>query len=351
VKTLLLGEMLIDSSSPLRVNPQFGDETTMKELRKRLDHRDMHLIVDLNRQLLDKNTDDVLTLWLTKYVDGVRIIKSNLLDIKENATKWINQVNSISKSTFKPKFIAFYPFEAAEYTFNPSTVIDRTLINVNKEEDFVQKIEKLNGDSFALGDFELNNQRISGLVQDKDKSLLKIYQSLVFLLKGTPYLLYGDELEFKGEDKHMRWDNSMNCGFSENKTIVVSNADCGVNVKRQKATGAGNTLTRLYKTMITLRNEPAFQWGEIKFSNVEPNLIAFIRKAERFESFIVVSNTDRNQTKNVDLQKLFNIKAVTGKVAHFFSIDQFNQEFQVDKEITMDNILLKFGELLVVKFD
>jgi glycosidase len=199
---------------------------------------------------------------------------------------------------------------------------------------------------FKVGDFELASKRISNLISGDKKSLLKIYQSLIFLLKGTPFLLYGDELEFKTGDKLMKWDNSPNCGFSSNSTAL--NVDCEKNVKLQKATGAGKTLSRLYKTMSDLRKEPSFQWGQIEFPKKEENLILFKREAEDFDSYIIAANTGK-ETKNVDFKDLFNLKNEKGNVSYFFSLENNNHEFAVDSEIILDNILLKFGELLVVK--
>ena len=198
-----------------------------------------------------------------------------------------------------------------------------------------------------MGDFESTNKRISNIISEENKNLLKIYQSLIFLLKGTPYLLYGDELEFKTGEKFMKWDKTQNCGFSKNSTVLNSN--CEKNVKLQKATGAGKTLTRLYKSMSELRNEPSFQWGRIEFIKKEENLIGFIREAEGFESYLIAANIGI-ETKNVDFKHFFDLKNEKGNVSYFFSLENNNQEFSVDSEIFLDNILLKFGELLVVKF-
>lgn len=198
-----------------------------------------------------------------------------------------------------------------------------------------------------LGDFESASKRISNLIDDDKKSLLKIYQSLIFLLKGTPFLLYGDELEFKTGDKLMKWDNTPNCGFSSNSTAI--NANCEKNVKQQKATGAGKTLSRLYKTMSDLRKEPSFQWGQIEFPKKEDNLILFTREAEGFDSYIIAANTGK-ETKNIDFKHFFDLKNEKGNVSYFYSLENNNHEFAVDSEIILDNVLLKFGELLVVKF-
>ena len=39
VKTLLLNDKLFDVSSPKKINPLYGNENSMKELRKKLDDR------------------------------------------------------------------------------------------------------------------------------------------------------------------------------------------------------------------------------------------------------------------------------------------------------------------------
>ena len=185
----------------------------------------------------------------------------------------------------------------------------------------------------------------------KDDNLLKMYHAITLLLKGTPYVLYGDELEFETSDKHMKWDNSVNCGFSVNSTVQADN--CKKNVKSSSATGAGNTLTRIYKTMSDLRKEPSFQWGTIVFNNntdeEAKNLVAFKREAERFEIYLIAANYD-TKAKIIDFKKMFNIDAELGKVVYFSSTEKDNHEFKVGNELKLDNILLKQGELLVVSF-
>ena len=130
----------------------------------------------------------------------------------------------------------------------------------------------------------------------------------------------------------MKWDSSLNCGFSKNDTAL--NTNCDKNVKRQKATGAGKTLTRLYKSMSDLRKEPSFQWGRIEFPKKEENLIGFIREADGFESYIIVANTGKD-TKNIDLKQKFNLKNEKGNVSYFFSVESNNKEFSNDNK---DNI-------------
>ena len=204
-----------------------------------------------------------------------------------------------------------------------------------------------------MGDFESTTKRISDLFSDENKSLLKIFQSMTFLLKGTPYLLYGDELELKSRDKKlMRWDSTENCGFSS--AAKKLNDNCENNVKLQRATGAGTTLTRIYKSMANLRKEPSFQWGSIELSNkdeTEKGLISFMRKAQDFEGYIITANIGK-ETKNVDFKKFFDLKSQEkGKVAYFYSIENNNHEFQIHSEVMLDNILLKPGDFLVVKFE
>ena len=200
-----------------------------------------------------------------------------------------------------------------------------------------------------LGDFVPTTKRIGDLFAAKTSAIQNIYHSLTFLLKGTPFLMYGDELEFKSGDKQMKWDNTPSCGFSNNASTLES-TNCDKNVKRFSATGAGHTLPRIYKSMADLRKNPSFQWGKITFDEKEP-LITFARQAEGFESFLVVANLE-NEAKIVDFEKMLNISTETGKVAYFYSVEESkSHEFKVDSEIKLDNIFLKHGELLVVKFN
>ena len=182
------------------------------------------------------------------------------------------------------------------------------------------------------------------------RAISKMIHSIFFLLKGTPFTLYGDEIEFNKEDKLMQWDKTINCGFStDNKT--KSESSCEKNVKKSMAAGAGKTLTRIYRELSALRQEPSFRWGELIIDdNPNDHIISFVREAKRFEGYIVAANADSRPIA-VDFKKKYDTP-VNGTVSYFYSIkSEYNNEFQVNQVVPLNNILLKYGEFLVLKYN
>jgi hypothetical protein len=116
------------------------------------------------------------------------------------------------------------------------------------------------------------------------------------------------------------------------------------------AVGAGKTLTRLYKELSVLRQEPSFRWGELRIED-NPNepIISFAREAKGFDCYLVAANTE-NRPIAVDFKKKYDT-SVNGTVSYFDSIkSEYNNEFQVNQVVPLNNILLKNGEFLVLKY-
>lgn len=88
----------------------------------------------------------------------------------------------------------------------------------------------------------------------------QLAHGMVLLLKGTPFILYGDEIELNGSNEiqnTMQWDkNSAGCGFTDNQ-------DVGEYFRQ--ATSCSNAdqfkLRDMYKSLTKLRQEPAFKTG------------------------------------------------------------------------------------------
>jgi hypothetical protein len=150
----------------------------------------------------------------------------------------------------------------------------------------------------------------------------------------------------------MKWDNSANCGFSSNSPKGSTSVSCDNNVKKKLA--RGETLPRIYAKLAKLRQEPSFAWGQIQFpsSGAEThNLVAFVRKADGFAGYLVVANTGTNESA-VDFSKFFDKSVVLPDTARveYFSSSGAKDDFELNKQIDINNIYLKQGEVLVLKF-
>lgn len=364
IQSLCLKDNILDKNSPKELKSEYKLNLTPRVLTKALGIHDITVILDVPFSVLDKDSSDktsVLEHWLHS-LDGVRVI-----DVPENTDpnvlkKWTDLRDKVSKDTFEEKFIAFYPYESANTNGNatvPSTAF-KTLFKSNVFLDAQSKTNFLSSLQSKYENFdkkiwpsfltsENENTRISELFNDK--SQLKLAHGLSLMLKGTPFVLFGDELEFSNEDKYMRWDSSINCGFSTNKSINIEQ-NCEHSVQDSFSHGAGQNLVRMYKQLTQLRKEPSFNWGDVKFSEdkVDENILSFVREAEGFDGYLVASNVDQ-KAGSVDFSRLHNIPK-NATVSYFYSDNEMSaNEFRVGWEVSTGRILLKPGELLIVKFD
>jgi glycosidase len=170
------------------------------------------------------------------------------------------------------------------------------------------------------------------------------------LLKGTPFILYGDEINLKSnsENRKMKWDSTLNCGFSSNKTEIAQ--DCTKNVEEELSHGAQNTLIRMYKSLSELRKENSFLFGQVLLGNVEnEQIVSFRREATGFTGYIVAANVG-------DVQRSVNFKATLevpdkAEVVYFDSFEnKNNNDFEIKKTVLTKGILLKPGEFIVLSF-
>jgi len=361
IQSLCLKDNILNKDLPKEFKAEFKLDMTPRSLTKALGIHDLTVIMDVPFSVLNKDSTktDVLKHWLHA-LDGVRIIDvPETVDI-DVLKKWTDLTAKISKDTFEEKFIAFYPYESSKNNNRtvPSTLF-KTLFKTNVFMGTESKKTFLTNLKSKYEDFdnsmwpsyltsESENARISELI--KNEQQLKLAHGVVLLLKGTPFVLYGDELEFDNSNEYMRWDSSLNCGFSTNKTVLIEN--CEHSVQDSFSHGAGQNLVRMYKQLTRLRKEPSFNWGHVKFAEetVDENIFSFIREAPGFDGYLVAANVDQ-KAGSVDFSRLHSIPK-NGTVSYFYSESEMSaNEFRVGLEVSTGRILLKPGELLVVKFD
>lgn len=358
VETLCFRSNIINEESPESFLPQYQLTETLKDMKKKFKLNDIHIILDIPFKLLANDTKTRLNSWLTSFADGIRV--TEVPDDVDNKVleEFVEIVHQVGLDTFENKFIAFHPFKHDKSIKSSSTELKKMFsenvfntLETKKEfisdlkESFVDFEDKL-WPSYLSGYY--GEERIKNKIEDKQR--LKVAHGLLLLLKGTPFVLYGDELELSGTDNYMKWDNSINCGFSTNKTLNIQ-SKCEDTIRDAMSHGSGQNLIKIYKSLASLRKSPSFQWGDVTFSEKDPeNIISFIREAKGYDGFLIASNINKKSGSN-DFKTIHEIPK-NGTISFFYSENAISaNEFKTGLEISTERIILKPGELLVLKFD
>lgn len=334
----------------MEILPKYLVNTSPKAFKKQLKMNDMHVILDLP---FDMASEEVVSFWLRSFADGVRITEIPSDVEKDVLEKLIAVAEKVGDDTFEKKFIAFETFSSE--TGTPSTVF-KSLFSKSyfaTKEHKTELLANLKGhneeslwQSYLTGTYD--SDRISSVI--KDKKRLEATHGIILLLKDTPFVLYGDEIELKGKNAYMKWDSSVNCGFSSNSTMGIS-SDCENSVRDLTAHGAAKNLIRIYKKLALLRKEPSFSWGSVQLNENADNILSFVREADGFDGYLVAANVADKKSGATDFMALHNIPK-NGTVSYFYTNNELSaKEFGIGLEVSTERILLKPGELLVVKFD
>lgn len=330
------------------VDAVYGNSAALERLRFELNKRKMHLIVDLPLSYLKNSDKETVEFWLKNYADGIRL--TNIGDDKIYSSVKIQKLANFVKDTFKdePKYFGvnseetFTNIEAVKDTRflklspkifqNPSEV--NTLIKSAYES-------KNSWPNFMLGDF--NTKRIKNSFENNNLS--KLVHGLVMLLKGTPFLLFGDEIELKGSNEienTMQWDNTKGCGFTDNEEIA------NFFTESTQCQNADRTdLKSLYKDLKELRSDSIFTRGEIIFLE-NKDVISFIREGQRGYRLVLVNTSDKTKNLDLELELLKMRMPFSGRVSYTYSINKEKNEKRAKVEI--NNVTVHAGELLVLSF-
>lgn len=336
-KTICLGKSILSDDDPRKI--EFGTLDDMKVLRKNLDSKDMYLIMDIPAKHFKTDADSLLNYWLTSLADGVQITNieagNQVQDLSEITRK-------IEKKTFKQKLIIF---ESSSINNTAKTHFSDRLASVDEAvlknpDSFIKSLQEIYPSNKLPVFYSLGNRPF-----DRFKSFGNLFHALSILIKGNPILSNGDELEFSGSDKYMKWDRTRNCGFSSNNETLV-NQKCDNSARDAFADGSGITLADLYQTLLNLKREPSFNWGEIKFSD-KNEIVSYNREADRFDGYVVAANTDKD-SHLVDFQGLYGIPEES-EVEFFYSTNA-NDDFVKGKIVQNSHIKMKSGEFLVLKY-
>jgi len=180
-------------------------------------------------------------------------------------------------------------------------------------------------------------------------NLFKLAHGLILLVKGTPVVLYGDEIELQGRNElenTMQFENSVGCGFTESQEVAgffeKSTSNC------QNA--ALTDLRKMYQDLAKLREETAFSTGDIVMLE-NSKVLAFVRKAEDAggDKYLVLVNTE-DQAVDLDLSgELARIGMLEthGSVVYYYSV--YSSQRKLDSMAEVNSVQVRQGEILVLK--
>lgn len=199
-----------------------------------------------------------------------------------------------------------------------------------------------------IGDYE--SIRLKNSFGDNKNS--RLVHGLLMLLRGTPLLLFGDEIELTGANEYentMQWssgDQQQGCGFTSNSDIGQffreATNNCANNVQDFTA------LIKLYESLAALRKEASIQWGDVKFVTKTNDVISFVREAKGHDNYLIAANTG-DQAVSINFKEKHDLAIDTATVSLAYSISTNNESNQDQESVQTNDVQIKSGQLLVLK--
>lgn len=345
VDTLLLEDVLSDNFS---LDDELGSQDEFNELVRQLKQNDLHLMVTVPFVNVT-DLKDGLKNWLKSGIDGAVITIKNESEI-ETLRDQLSDLNNLfvesTKSSFKPKILLFENIPTEHHQLFVS--LSNTLV-AKRHNLQLNDITKTINSTYTF----FNNQwPIISLDNQKNFDISSHFGILMLLtLRGTPLVEQGDEIGLtKRFPFHMNWDNSNTCGFTANKTFQI-NSNCTLNAQWQLAHGSGDSQIKLFKELAKLRDEPSFQWGDQKFflEDKSTKVFSYLREAYRFDGYLIAFNPS-NEIEFNDFHTSHDVPLEAQVVLHYSTLNIRNNDFIVGNELTTDKILLRPGDILVLKY-
>ncbi|KAK7097053.1 alpha-glucosidase-like isoform X2 [Littorina saxatilis] len=159
---------------------------------------------------------------------------------------------------------------------------------------------------------------------------------------------YGPEKSRDPERSPMQWDDNKNAGFtnSSHPWLAVHPNYTHVNVEWEK-NSTNTTTLKVYRDLAILREEPSLQYGLLKFTDVNPDILSYLRSAEEHPHFLVVINFGQVPVTHDFPGALVNrgqgrVKVVTSQAAN-------EGRFAKDSSVPLTQIKLQPGDGLVLE--
>jgi len=287
---------------------------------------------NLDSVTLQAEIKDILNFWLAKGVAGFRLDAVRYYyygDDGKNITTLDQLVDDVAEAYPDCYFVgenwasqtAYYPYFASKinsfFDFDESITssLDGTIIGAAKGfstgDAFSSAIENAQTQAKALNPTSYNSFFISNHDQDRSSVSLsgntaKLGASLTYLLPGTPYIYYGEEIGLKGvrgpNDNNdvlrrlpMIWsesDKTGQCAFPDPTAIGLESEVAQVTLGAEDLAMDPTSLLSHYEKVGNVRNEFPFI-RDAAFTALKTNLADFVayQLTNGSSSIAVVTNT------------------------------------------------------------
>jgi len=229
-----------------------------------------------------------------------------------------------------------------------------------KAVDDSMKIVRESHQSKHNGDRAWFNWAISSemgrIASSVDAKFVDAYNLILLTLKGTPLILYGDELgmtNVAGGAKTrsvMQWNSDATGGFTsaQSPKFPVGADVETVNVKFQLSRGHDASHLVPFKEFIALRSKNAFAYGEMEVFSTNNGLFSFVRVAEGHPSYLIVANLGAQPV----IAPPADFNTATGSAAEVVAATpSAHADFQVGTKLDFEkqHLLLQPGNGLVIQ--
>ncbi|XP_051576402.1 4F2 cell-surface antigen heavy chain-like [Myxocyprinus asiaticus] len=302
VKGLVLGPIhtvQADQSSTLEltsINPVFGSDSDLKTLLDRAHRKGISIVLDLtpnyegisawfnNAATVAERLKEACVHWLLKGVDGIFL--SDLREIV-NAEAWMS-IEAIFNKTDGTKKTALMGSVTGLSVDDVSVLLNRSNVDLlltglpNPDESGAIQalsIQKLysNHPQTSLG-WSLSGRTMGSLASRTPAVPVRLFQTLLFTLPGTPVFNAGDEVGLKlGEKPEAMWE-------------LESQAEDG-NATTKSVQEERTAVRDFFKSLSDLKGkERALLHGEFVSLYSSPSALAFLRIWDQSERFLVAIN-------------------------------------------------------------
>ncbi|KAM9302272.1 amino acid transporter heavy chain SLC3A2 [Gastrophryne carolinensis] len=191
--------------------------------------------------------------------------------------------------------------------------------------------------------------RLGHMASVVSEKLLRVYQLLLFTLKGTPLTLYGDEIGLKdlpgqpaSSGPYMQWDDTNNHGFSSGSPLRKYDSDTNSTFKAQEADK--DSLLNLYKRLSELRGkERSLLHGDFTLFQYSDKSLAYERSWDQNERFVTVVNLDTDAETEVTVVHQNLPEQCTVVLSS-------NPDRKEGSNLSLKNLKLVPGEALLLKY-
>lgn len=261
--------------------------------------------------------------FLNRLKDSCEEIKPNTYIVGES---WLTNWTGLS-SYYNSKIDSFFNFPSSLSGFGDDSIVSvaKEVVSANKFGELIEAHEKEMKEKNPNGvsSYFISNHDMDRSSKNLSGDVAKVAASLTYLLPGTPYVYYGEEIGLKGvrntspDDNSdakrrlpMIWDESNKlgqCDFPEKNRQDLNNT---VQVKKgvNDLLNENYSLTNHYKKVLNIRNKyPYFKNGTFEnLTNVvdAQNKNVLIYKIKDGDNSIIVCHNFNDKAIEIDIKNI-----------------------------------------------